>query len=161
MGLTILEDCTTSPLVILSTAITSSRPGMAYRLAAKSGGIYNVTFENIRMKSTDRGPRIKSCRGRGGTVQNIVYCNITGDDMVLSISIDLDSLEVRKTDEQKMDRPKHPFGEFMFSHGSNYGEFRGLQGKPFANITLKNVITKDSTGAFGNCEILKVVYALR
>ena len=55
-----------------------------------SGSIYNVTFENIHLKSTDRGPRIKSCRGRGGIVQDIVYRNITGENVGTSISIDLD-----------------------------------------------------------------------
>eukprot|EP00944_MAST-04C_sp_MAST-4C-sp1_P007907 g7907.t1 len=122
-----------------------------------SGGIYNVSFENIRMKSTDRGPRIKSCRGRGGTVQNIVYRNITGDDVGTSISIDLDySKSAKPTNKSATPTVQNILLEnLMFSHGSNYGEFRGLQESPLVNITLKNVITKDSTGAFGNCEFVK------
>jgi len=41
-----------------------------------SGGVSNVTFENITMDNTGTGIRMKSQRGRGGTVSNITYRNI-------------------------------------------------------------------------------------
>ncbi len=42
-----------------------------------SGGVYNVTFENIVANGTGTGVRLKSERGRGGVVRDIVYRNIS------------------------------------------------------------------------------------
>lgn len=42
-----------------------------------SGGVSNVTFANIVANGTGTGIRIKSERGRGGSVRNILYANIT------------------------------------------------------------------------------------
>lgn len=42
-----------------------------------SGGVSNVTFANIVANGTGTGIRIKSERGRGGSVSNVVYENIT------------------------------------------------------------------------------------
>ena len=41
-----------------------------------SGNVTNVIFENFAMDSTERGPRVKSQRGRGGLVANITYKDI-------------------------------------------------------------------------------------
>jgi polygalacturonase len=41
------------------------------------GGVPNVTVENCVFDGTDNGIRIKSQRGKGGLVQNIVYKDIT------------------------------------------------------------------------------------
>jgi polygalacturonase len=41
-----------------------------------SGGVYNVTFDNITMANTGTGIRMKSQRGRGGLVSDITYKNI-------------------------------------------------------------------------------------
>lgn len=38
-----------------------------------SGGVQNVTFENIRMDHTGTGIRMKSMRGRGGEVKDVTY----------------------------------------------------------------------------------------
>lgn len=44
-----------------------------------SGGIRHITVENCRMTGTDRGIRIKTRRGRGGTVENITLKNLQMD----------------------------------------------------------------------------------
>eukprot|EP00041_Stephanoeca_diplocostata_P013141 m.227352 g.227352 ORF g.227352 m.227352 type:complete len:435 (+) comp19235_c0_seq1:177-1481(+) len=42
-----------------------------------SGGVNNVTFEDIHMVHTGTGIRMKSQRGRGGVVSDVTYRNIT------------------------------------------------------------------------------------
>ena len=42
-----------------------------------SGGVRNVLAENLTADGTDAGVRIKTRRGRGGVVENIVYKNLT------------------------------------------------------------------------------------
>ena len=41
-----------------------------------SGGVFNVTFENISMAKTGTGIRMKTERGRGGVVSGVTYRNI-------------------------------------------------------------------------------------
>ena len=41
-----------------------------------SGGVRNVAVSNCVFDGTQRGIRIKTCRGRGGTVENISYSNL-------------------------------------------------------------------------------------
>jgi polygalacturonase len=42
-----------------------------------SGGVRNVLAENLVADGTDTGVRIKTRRGRGGTIENVVYRNLT------------------------------------------------------------------------------------
>lgn len=43
-----------------------------------SGWVRNVVIRNSYCNGTNTAVRIKSCRGRGGGVENIVYDNMTG-----------------------------------------------------------------------------------
>lgn len=62
-------------------------------LSIGSGTAANVTdvlFTNITMIGTNAGPRIKSQRGRGGVVSNVVYENIVlVDTVTFGITVDL------------------------------------------------------------------------
>jgi len=42
-----------------------------------SGGVRNITFENCEVTNAVNGPRVKTSRGRGGIIQDIVFKNIT------------------------------------------------------------------------------------
>lgn len=42
-----------------------------------SGGVSNVTFEDFVLNGTETGPRVKSERGRGGVVENVLFRNFT------------------------------------------------------------------------------------
>ncbi|XP_051114368.1 probable polygalacturonase [Andrographis paniculata] len=55
-----------------------------------SGGVSNVTVENIHIWSSRRGVRIKTAPGRGGYVRHIKYRNITFDNVRVGIVIKTD-----------------------------------------------------------------------
>lgn len=55
-----------------------------------SGGVSNVTIENLHIWESRRGVRIKTAPGRGGYVRNITYRNITLDIVRVGIVIKTD-----------------------------------------------------------------------
>ncbi|KAL7191559.1 hypothetical protein ACSBR2_023605 [Camellia fascicularis] len=55
-----------------------------------SGGVSNVTVENLYVWNSRRGVRIKTCAGRGGYVRNITYRNLTLDNVRVGIVIKTD-----------------------------------------------------------------------
>ncbi|XP_073278327.1 probable polygalacturonase [Primulina huaijiensis] len=55
-----------------------------------SGGVSNITIENIHIWNSRRGVRIKTAPGRGGYVRQITYRNITFDDLRVGIVIKTD-----------------------------------------------------------------------
>ncbi|KAK6911840.1 Glycoside hydrolase, family 28 [Dillenia turbinata] len=55
-----------------------------------SGGISNITVENLHVWNSRRAVRIKTSAGRGGYVQNITYKNLTLDNVRVGIVIKTD-----------------------------------------------------------------------
>ncbi|KAG6384368.1 hypothetical protein SASPL_155846 [Salvia splendens] len=55
-----------------------------------SGGVTNVTVENLLVWNSKRGIRIKTSAGRGGFVQHITYQNLTLDNVRVGIVIKTD-----------------------------------------------------------------------
>lgn len=55
-----------------------------------SGGVSNVTVENLFVWETRRGVRIKTAPGRGGYVRNIAYQNVTFENVRVGIVIKTD-----------------------------------------------------------------------
>ncbi|HWR12222.1 MAG TPA: glycoside hydrolase family 28 protein [Rectinemataceae bacterium] len=54
-----------------------------------AGGIENVDVTNCRFVGSDRGIRIKSRRGRGGKVQNLLFQNLVMDKVLAPLTINL------------------------------------------------------------------------
>ncbi len=54
-----------------------------------AAGIENVSFENCVFDHTDRGIRIKSRRGRGGTIRNLKFFNIRMEENLAPFVINL------------------------------------------------------------------------
>ncbi|MEK4060619.1 MULTISPECIES: glycoside hydrolase family 28 protein [Paenibacillus] len=54
-----------------------------------SGDIRNVTISNCVFKQTDRGIRMKSRRGRGGTIEDIRVSNIVMEDVICPFTLNL------------------------------------------------------------------------
>ncbi len=118
-----------------------------------SGGVYNVTFENISMKGTERGPRIKSQRGRGGLVDTIVFRNITADGLETAISFTLNyHSDIKPTNESATPRLQNVLVEnCKFTGVSEAGEFDGLGESHIKNITLRDVVIEGSD-KFKKCD---------
>jgi polygalacturonase len=55
-----------------------------------SGGISNVTVENLLVWDSRRGVRIKTAPGRGGYVRQITYRNITFENVRVGIVMKTD-----------------------------------------------------------------------
>ncbi|KFK33836.1 glycoside hydrolase family 28 protein [Arabis alpina] len=64
-----------------------------------SGGVSNITVENVLIWSSRRGVRIKTAPGRGGYVRDITFRNVTLDELRVGIVI-------------KTDYNEHPDGGF-------------------------------------------------
>ncbi len=54
-----------------------------------SGGIRNIAITNCIFKGTDRGIRIKSRRGRGGMVEDIIASNLVMVDVLSPLTVNL------------------------------------------------------------------------
>lgn len=55
-----------------------------------SGGVSNVTVDNLIVWESRRGIRIKTAPGRGGYIRNITYRNVTLDNVRVGIMIKTD-----------------------------------------------------------------------
>ena len=118
-----------------------------------SGGVYNITFEDIRMSGTNRGPRIKSERGRGGTVSDITYRNISAKNLEAMISLTLNYASgLKPTNESATPRLKNILIEnCQFIGGNNGGEFNGLNESHIQNVTLRDVDFNGGKVSFSTC----------
>src|SRR5699024_7549419 len=52
-----------------------------------SGGVRNVVISNCVFQGTDRGIRLKTRRGRGGLVENLLVTNVVMDDVLCPLTI--------------------------------------------------------------------------
>lgn len=107
-----------------------------------SGGVSNVTVENVLFWNSRRAVRIKTAAGRGGYVQDICYRNLTFKDVRVGIVI-------------KTDYNEHPNGEYDpkavpvlrdISYTSIHGEgvrvpvrIQGSEDIPVRNITFQDM----------------------
>ncbi|HEY9055178.1 MAG TPA: glycoside hydrolase family 28 protein [Rectinemataceae bacterium] len=54
-----------------------------------AGGVENLEVADCRFLGSDRGVRMKSRRGRGGTVQNLVFRNLVMDSVLAPITLNM------------------------------------------------------------------------
>lgn len=95
-----------------------------------SGSIRNVTISNCVFQDTDRGIRIKSRRGRGGTVEDIRVSNIVMDNVFTPFVLNLYYFcGPRGKEKYVWDKNPYPITE-------ETPYFRRIH---FANITARNV----------------------
>lgn len=95
-----------------------------------SGDIRNVTISNCVFKQTDRGIRLKSRRGRGGTVEDIRISNIVMEDVICPVIMNLYYFcGPRGKEKYVWDKNPYPVTK-------ETPNFRRIH---FANITARNV----------------------
>nr|GLL23359.1 probable polygalacturonase [Ipomoea trifida] len=107
-----------------------------------SGGVSNITVENVHVWSSRRAVRIKTAPGRGGYVRDVTYRNLTFEDVRVGIVI-------------KTDYNEHPDGQFDpkavpiledISYTSIHGEgvrvpvrLQGSEEIPVWNVTFRDM----------------------
>jgi polygalacturonase len=110
------------------------------------GGVRNVIVRNCTLEDTDNGLRIKSPRGRGGRVENILYTNVTMKGMSpTAITITTYYPKIPLTDEAQPVTPETPiFRNIRISHVKGTatraaGVIVGLPESVITHVTLENV----------------------
>jgi polygalacturonase len=118
-----------------------------------SGGVRNVLAENLTADGTDAGVRIKTRRGRGGVVENVVYRNMTLKNIAKqAITIDMfydvgNNPDVDQSGAEGLPVIRNVLVENLKCDGADTAiVVRGLPDSPITGVTLRNV---DITGEQG------------
>jgi polygalacturonase len=117
------------------------------------GGVRNVLVKNCTFENTDNGIRIKSDRKRGGTVENLVYENITMKDVRGAITITSYYPKIPATDTAQPVTDKTPkyknitIRNLTATSSKAAGVIVGLPESLIENVVLENVtIAAEQTG---------------
>lgn len=125
-----------------------------------SGGVRNVLVENCQFVGTGNGLRFKSCRGRGGVVENIYVCGISMAN-IEDAAITFDMYYGKRDPNEivpPVDETTPIFRNIEISNVSCRGareglHFRGLPEMPIQDVTLRSInITADSNPPFEFCK---------
>jgi len=117
-----------------------------------SGGVRNVIVRNCSFTGTENGIRIKSPRGRGGRVENIICENITMTNVDPAITITCYYPKIPKEDPAQPMTPQTPaFRQIRIKNLSatcsrQAGIIVGLPESPVTDVVLENVNISAATG---------------
>ena len=136
-----------------------------------SGGVRNIWVNDCQFLGTDAGLRFKSCRGRGGVVENIYIRNISMADILGdAVTFDLfyggkSVIEQLESGERINNIAAEPVGEgtpvfrnidiqHVVCRGAHRALwFNGLPEMPISDICLSDItIQADEPGDFFNCK---------
>jgi polygalacturonase len=117
------------------------------------GGVKDVVVRNCTFEDTDNGIRIKSDRTRGGTVENLLYENITMKNVRGAITLTSYYPKIPATDSaQPMTETTPAYKNITIRNlkatsTKNAGVIVGLPESPIENVLLENVqIAADGAG---------------
>uniref|UniRef100_A0A7J3I7Q0 Glycoside hydrolase family 28 protein n=2 Tax=Ignisphaera aggregans TaxID=334771 RepID=A0A7J3I7Q0_9CREN len=106
-----------------------------------SGGVRNATIENCVFDGTERGVRIKTARGRGGIVENVIARNIVMRDIVYE-AIVIDMFYEPLPPEPVSERTPAIRGVYMYNivcDGAGQAvRLSGLPEMPIRDIVIEN-----------------------
>jgi polygalacturonase len=122
-----------------------------------SGGIEDLTVSNCTFDTTDSGIRIKTARGRGGLLQNLIYENLTMTAVKNPIYIidwypERDAPKDPTTEKAEPITERTPINKNIIIRNVNAtncptaGTIRGLPEALVTDITLSNVTISAKTG---------------
>jgi polygalacturonase len=121
-----------------------------------SGGISNVTFRRIAFNHTEFGIRIKTARGRGNTIQGVVYGDISMTNVGTGITIE--SYYPSDTPMQQINASNTPIVtgvELRRVVGTNLAvafDQRGLPESPSRKVLFEDVeLSVAPAGRRGDC----------
>ncbi|RYZ05870.1 MAG: glycoside hydrolase family 28 protein [Myxococcales bacterium] len=107
-----------------------------------SGGVRNVWVTDSEFVGTDRGLRIKSMRGRGGTIENVFYENVRHQDIRLMV-VELTTFYGSSTLMPKTQTPpsiRNVHVKNVTARGAKSAiEIVGLPELPIRDVTFENV----------------------
>jgi polygalacturonase len=107
-----------------------------------SGSVRNVWVTDSEFVGTDRGLRIKSMRGRGGTIENVFYENVRHQDIRLMV-VELTSFYATSTLKPKTDTPptiRKIFVKNISARGAKQAiDIVGLHEIPIRDVSFENV----------------------
>jgi len=109
------------------------------------GGVRNVIVRRCQFEGTENGIRIKSYRGRGGRVEDIVYEDLTMKDVVGAITITSYYPKIPATDSAQAvteETPKYQnirIANLTATSTKDAGVLIGLPESRMRNVTLENV----------------------
>jgi polygalacturonase len=107
-----------------------------------SGGVRNVWVTDSEFVGTDRGLRIKSMRGRGGSIENVFYEDVRHQDIRLMV-VELTTFYASSTLKPKTDTPPSIHGihvKNISARGAKQAiEIVGLPELPIRDVSFENV----------------------
>lgn len=107
-----------------------------------SGGISNITIENILIWDSRRAVRIKTAAGRGGYVKNINYRNLTFENVRVGIVIKTDYNEHPDSNYDPKAFPIIENISYIGVHGHGVRvpvRVHGSEDIPIRNVTFKDM----------------------
>ena len=117
------------------------------------GGVDSMYVDSCSFDSTDNGLRIKSYRGNGGNLRNIVYSNITMQNVANPIWISCYYPSIpSETDPPQAITSRTPYYHdvsiinLKSTNSPTAGVIVGLPEEPLTHIVLKNVSISATTG---------------
>jgi polygalacturonase len=114
----------------------------------ESGGVRHVRFLNCTGDGTDNGIRLKSMRGRGGIVEDIVASNFHLTNVRNAVVL---SLRYVKTPEESFSERTPLFRDIHIDHvtavnSGNCCTIEGLEEQPIQNVTLTDMNLSGTNG---------------
>ena len=146
------EDISTENITITNCVMVHGHGGVVLG-SEMSGSIRNVTVSNCVFQDTDRGIRLKSRRGRGGVIENLLVTNIMMDGVLCPLVANLYYFCGPKGDEKLVwDKAPYPvsditpaFSRMKFSNiiavnvRASAGFFYGLAEKFIDDVSFDNI----------------------
>jgi polygalacturonase len=130
-------------LIYITDVLLEASTGSGISLGSEmSGGIYDVTVDQIRIRNSSTGISFKTAPGRGGFIDNVIISGVEMHNVYTAIEFtgrcknhpagayDLSNLPVIDRITMK---------DIIASNVSQAGVFYGIEGDPFTRICLSNV----------------------